>query len=219
MIRLFCGYDYREAIGLSVFIQSVLAHASEPVAVTPLSDLGVGGGSNAFTASRFLIPFLCSYEGWAIFVDGSDMVVQDDIYRLLFLADARYAVQVVKHDYKTRHALKYRFSEMECPNLDYPRKNWASVMLINCGHPQWQKVTPEFVVSRPQRDLLQFKHLTDEAIGEIPPRWNVLVDEGQAHDNAAILHWTAGIPAFPHYKDSPCADVWREYRNQLERHL
>ena len=54
-----------------------------------------------------------------------------------------------------------------------------------------------------------------EDIGELPPEWNVLVDEGQPSDGAQVLHWTAGIPAFDHYKDTDCADLWRAEREAM----
>jgi hypothetical protein len=36
MIRIFAGYDPREAIGYHVFCQSLIERTSEPVAITPL---------------------------------------------------------------------------------------------------------------------------------------------------------------------------------------
>lgn len=123
MIRLFAGFDEREAIGYAVFCHSVVARASQPVSFTPLHAMGLPEGSNCFTVSRFLIPWLCGYTGYAIFMDGSDMLMLGDVSALAMAFDPRYAVQVVKHpDYKTRHRTKYVGTEMECPNRDYPRR-------------------------------------------------------------------------------------------------
>jgi hypothetical protein len=80
--RLFAGYDAREAIGFHVFVASVLERASVPVAVHALDDKGLPVGSNAFTFSRFLVPWLCGFQGRAIFADGSDMLMQADIAEL-----------------------------------------------------------------------------------------------------------------------------------------
>lgn len=63
MINLFTGYDERESIGWSVFAHSVIARASEPVNLIPLTSMGMPQGTNAFTTSRFLIPYLMGYRG------------------------------------------------------------------------------------------------------------------------------------------------------------
>lgn len=219
MINLFCGYDSREAVGFHTFIASVLANASDPVCIRRVDGKGMPQGSNEFTFSRFLVPWAMGYEGMAIFADASDMVMPGDISELAALYDDQFAVQVVKHRYKTRHPVKYVGTDMQCPNLDYERKNWASLMLINCGHPSWRgldaRVLTEALSMRERRDILGMQWIAPESIGELPPRWNVLADEGQETIGACLLHFTAGIPAFRHYRTSPGADVWREYRRQL----
>ena len=63
-IRIFTGADKREAVGLHVFMQSVLEKSSLPVSFTPIMEnfsALVGGqrdGTNAFTYGRFLVPYL-----------------------------------------------------------------------------------------------------------------------------------------------------------------
>lgn len=211
MIELFCGYDPREYEGWETFVSSVRRRTAADVHYRICHDIQQRG-SNTFTISRFEIADEMQFTGRAIFCDASDQVMLRDVAELDALFDDRYAVQVVKHNkYKTRHPWKYLFTEMECPNQDYDRKNWASVMLINCGHEAWRPMTKKHVQEVSTRDklhLLQFKFIPDEAIGELPPEWNRLVDEGQETDGA-ILHWTAGIPLFPHYRNAPAADIWR----------
>jgi hypothetical protein len=215
MINLFCGYDYREAVGFHVFVASVLASASEPVAITRLHASGMAAGSNAFTHSRFLVPHMMGYKGYAIFADACDMLCREDIAQLNAECDTRYAVQVVKHSYKTQHPLKYRGTDMQCPNRDYERKNWASLMIINCAHPQWRFIDPVSVAGMRSLDLLQLSWLHDVEIGELPDKWNRIVDEGQSVEGAALLHWTAGIPAFSVYEHAPGAAIWRAYRDAM----
>jgi len=94
MIRLFTGWDFRESVGWGVFAQSVVARASEPVSIIPMTGHQFDG-SNAFTYSRFFVPHMCNYEGWAIFADGCDQLCLADIKDLWDLRDDRYAVQVV----------------------------------------------------------------------------------------------------------------------------
>jgi hypothetical protein len=151
------------------------------------------------------------YKGKAVFADAADMICLGDVAELdQMLHKQTSAVAVVKHNYKTKNRIKYIGTEMESPNLDYHRKNWASLMLINCEHPAWRSVTPESIDTWSMMDLLQFKFLADHEIDDAPEEWNRLVDEGQPVDGAMILHWTAGIPGFKHYKDAAGADLWRE---------
>ncbi len=213
MIRLFCGYDEREASGFHVFASSVIRRCLEPVQIVALQDLQ-RDGSNRFTYARYRVPELCHFQGWAIFADACDMVCLGEMSELWRLRDERYAVQVVKHSYSTRHRIKYIGTDMECPNLDYPRKNWSSLMLINCEAPEWRQDWPDGIAAH------QFPHFRDERIGDLPAAWNVLVDEGQDAGGAKILHYTAGIPGFAHYRDAPMSWAWREeYRTMSAPHV
>lgn len=202
-IKLFVGWDPSEAVGFHAFTQSLLEKSSVPVNITPLSAtvLETRAGSNQFTWARFAVPRLCGYSGGAIFMDGSDMLMRCDIAELEALRDPFMAVQVVKHRYSTKHGKKYIGTPMECPNIDYDRKNWASVMLINCWHKSWRHAGDAL-------DSLQLKFIDDDLIGELNPNWNWLVDEYGPNPDAKVLHWTAGIPAFPHYRNAPHADEW-----------
>jgi hypothetical protein len=98
MIRIFAGYDPREAIGYHVFCQSLIERTSEPVAITPLYGTQ-RDGTNAFTYQRFLVPYFTKFTGRAIFMDASDMLMLSNIDDLSKLFDPTKAVQVVKHDY------------------------------------------------------------------------------------------------------------------------
>lgn len=208
MIHLFCGYDQREAIGWHVFVASVLDRTSRPVAIHRLDACGLPQGTNAFTLSRFLVPWIMGYTGRAIFADAADMLMTDDVAKLDALFDSTRAVQCVRHAYRTRNPRKYIGTDMEADNRDYQRKNWASLMLINCRHAAWSNVTPRSLAAALPLDMLQLRGFTDDQIGSIPGRWNRLVDEGQQVEGAAVLHWTAGIPAFPHYRNAPGAAAW-----------
>ncbi len=207
MIRLFTGWDARETIGWSAFAGSAIRKSSLPVSLTPLSSAR-RDGSNTFTYSRFLVPELCGYEGFAIFADGADMICMADLADLWRLCDPSKAVQVVKHDYKTKHRTKYLGTVMECDNRDYPRKNWSSVIIWNCGHAANRIVTDEYVAMASGLALHGFDWLADELIGALPAEWNWLADEYGKNPEAKILHFTAGIPAIPAYSSSPHAQSW-----------
>lgn len=216
MIHLFCGHDQREAVGTHVFISSVLKHSSVPVSIVPLHKpmlrKAFGGdvaeGSNAFTMSRFLIPFLMDWRGTAIFMDGADMLLRGDIAELEALRDPYKAVQVVRHSYQTNASRKYRGTHMESDNQDYPRKNWASVMLINCAHYAWRKMTPSVLLKGNKLEALSFSWCPDQYIGDLPIAWNWLVDEFGVSEGAKVLHWTQGVPLFAEYSHSAHADEW-----------
>ena len=216
MIPLFAGFDTREEIGFHTFCSSVIHQASEPVCITPLHlamlcnvyQGGARDGTNAFIYSRFLIPYLMEFRGMAIFADGADMILKGDIAELWAMRDPFKAVQVVQHEYKTKHPRKYVGTSMEADNRDYPRKNWSSLMLINCAHYAWRDITPEKVATMSGADLHRFAFIPERFIGELPAEWNWLADEYGPNPDAKLLHWTAGIPAFPHYAQAPHADDW-----------
>lgn len=211
MLTIFCGYDERESVGFHIFCNSVLNRSSVPVAFVPLGSNGMRAGTNQFTLSRFLAAYMMGYKGRAIFADAADMICLGDVAELSDNLQAiTGAVGVVKHSYKTKHKIKYEGTDMQSPNIDYDRKNWSSLMLINCEHPAWQAITPKSIDTWQMLDLLQFKFLADSEIESIPDEWNRLVDEDQPTDNAKIMHWTAGIPGFNFYKNAPAADLWRQ---------
>lgn len=218
-IPVYAGFDERESVGFHAFTASVIANTSMPVAITPLHagmlrgiyDEGQRDGTNAFIYLRFLIPYLNLFRGFAIFVDGADMVCRGDLAELWDMRNPWAAVQVVQHDYKTRHPRKYVGTEMEAENADYPRKNWSSVMIINCGHFAWRDLTPDKVARMTGSELHGFTFLPQERIGELPKEWNWLADEYGPNPLAKLLHWTAGVPAWPAYANAPHADEWAKY--------
>jgi hypothetical protein len=121
----------------------------------------------------------------------------------------------VKHDYRTKHPRKYVGSAIEADNHDYPRKNWSSVMIMNFAHWSWRGITPEVVASVPGRYLHRFEFIADRYVGELPAEWNWLADEYGPNPDAKLLHWTAGIPAFEHYKNASHAEEWFNYHNRV----
>jgi hypothetical protein len=217
MIPVYVGFDPREEAGTHAFASSVLHRASQPVSFVPLHlplfkpfySNAQRDGTNAFTYTRFLIPYLQNWVGWALFCDGADMLMRADISELWALRDYYKAVQVVQHDYHTKHPRKYCGTKMEAENRDYPRKQWSSVMLINCGHYSWRQMTPEQVEKMTGPELHRFLWLKDDVIGGLPIEWNWLADEFGQNNEAKLLHWTAGSPAFPHYANAAHADEFR----------
>lgn len=218
MIKIFIGFDPREAVAYHVCSNSLIRHSSAPVSLTPLALENLSGykemhsdGSNQFIYSRFLVPHLMDYKGWALFMDG-DMLVRDDIAKLWALRDDSKAAMCVHHNYKTRAPVKYLGS----PNQDYPRKNWSSVVLWNCSHPANRAVTPEFIQNATGAQLHRFTWLDDSLIGELPIEWNWLPDEFGPNPDAKLLHYTLGTPCFHEYADTPMGSEWHRERMLMD---
>lgn len=213
-IPIFVGYDPREAVAFHVCCNSIIRHSTQPVSIIPLAlNLLTDytethkDGSNQFIYSRFLVPHLMNYTGWAIFIDG-DMIVREDISKLWELRDEEKDVLVVQHNYQTRMQQKY----LGAKNENYPRKNWSSVILWNCAAIANEQVTPEFIQTSTGAELHRFTWIADNAIGELPIEWNWLPDEFGPNDDAKLLHFTLGTPSFHEFAKSPMADEWHAER-------
>ena len=216
-VKIYIGFDQRESVAFHTFVQSLIDHASIPLDITPLAVKTLKGyeekhedKSNDFVYSRFLTPFLNDFKGWAIFVDG-DMICQTDIKELLDLRDNSKALQVVKHDYKTKANQKY----LGNINQDYPRKNWSSVILWNCTHTKHKILTPDFIANQTGKYLHRFSWLEDEEIGELPKEWNWLATEYPKNEQANIIHYTLGTPCFKDYRDAEMSDIWFKKYDRL----
>jgi|TARA_R110000782_G_scaffold50724_6_gene109803 lipopolysaccharide biosynthesis glycosyltransferase len=213
-IPIFIGYDPREAIAYHTCVNSIIRHATRPVAIIPVAlNLFAdykethSDGSNHFIYTRFLVPHLTGFVGWALFIDG-DMIVRDDICKLWDLQNPYMDVMVVKHDYKTKMPVKYLGSR----NEDYPRKNWSSVILWNCSSFPNKRLTPAFIQKSTGAELHRFTWLDDARIGELPREWNWLPDEYGANPDAKLLHYTLGTPCFDEFADTPQSAAWHHER-------
>jgi lipopolysaccharide biosynthesis glycosyltransferase len=216
-ITMVVGFDQKEAVAYHVFCQSVMEKSTVPVQFIPLCQGSLMGytekhhdGSNAFIYSRFLTPYLNDFKGWVIFADG-DMICQSDITELWNLRDESKAVLVVKHDYKTKASIKYLGNK----NENYPRKNWSSVILWNCGHPANKVLTPSFVETQTGAFLHRFSWLEDNLVGELPKEWNWLAVEYPDNYDAKLIHYTLGTPCFESYKETSMSDIWHEAYQRL----
>lgn len=216
MIPILIGYDPREACVNSVLEHSLISHSSEPLALIPLHSPLLGNfdgqqdGTNAFIYSRFLACELMDFGGWAIYMD-SDMMLRADIKELWDLRDDSKAVMVVKHDYETVATKKFVGTPIEAKNESYPRKNWSSLILWNCGHPKNKILTREFVGTAGGAVLHRFSWLNDDEIGEIPKEWNHLVGEYPYDAKASNVHFTLGAPGFKQYYCSDYSEEWHRH--------
>ena len=224
-MRVYIGYDAREAGAYDVAVSSLLRRASRPVSITPLNaqrlaESGLlrrptyrGGGQNfdilsnapastEFAISRFLVPLLAQ-SGWALFID-SDVVFLEDVAKLFALADNRYAVMCVKHDYAPAAGRKM---DNQVQTV-YARKNWSSVMLFNCDHPANRRLSLIDVQERRGFDLHQFYWLNDAEIGALPAEWNWLVNAQPKPDKPCIAHFTLGGPFLSGWEGAEYDEIW-----------
>ena len=208
-IPIFIGYDYRERAATNVLIDSIYQKTSKPVSFTPLvtSQLRNEGlywrkrdpkQSTDFSFTRFLVPYLMNFEGWAIFMD-CDMLCLRDIKELWDMRNDNYSLLCVHHEHETSSKTKFQ-GEVQ---TNYPKKNWSSLMLLNCK--ECKKLTPEFVNNASGLELHRFLWLEgDHKIGALDVNWNYLagVDNHQEINNHDIknIHWTLGGPWFKHQR-------------------
>ncbi len=218
MNKVFVGYDPREDIAYQVCKHSI-ARRNKEVLVRPLvqKELREAGwytrpvdplSSTEFTFTRFLIPELCDYKGWALFMD-CDMILLTDIQELFDQADEKYAVMCVHHDYTPREGLKMDGQKQSI----YPRKNWSSVMLFNCGHPSNKQINSSVVndTNITGKYLHRFSWLKDSEIGELSHEWNWLTDWYKEPEDVKpkLLHYTEGGPWFENYRDCDYHKEWK----------
>ncbi|MEN5057164.1 glycosyltransferase [Sphingobacterium kitahiroshimense] len=214
MIRVFIGFDSKEVVAFNVLSHSINRKSSIPVAISPVALNQLSNvftrernslQSTEFSFSRFLVPYLCNYEGWALFMD-CDMLVLDDLADLWKLRDENYSLMVVKHNYTPRSEKKF----LGHTQTTYEKKNWSSLMLFN--NSKCTSLTPEYVNAATGLELHQFKWLADDnQIGELSNQWNFLVDEDiKREGEPSILHYTNGGPYFEDFRNCGFSEEWFE---------
>lgn len=207
-ISIFIGYDHRERAATNVLIDSIYQNSSKPVSITPLLTEQLRSlnlywrkkdpkQSTDFSFTRFLVPHLMNYKGYAIFLD-CDFLCFTDISDLWGKRDSKFAIQCVKHNHVPTENTKF----LGEPQTIYPKKNWSSLMIFNCS--KCKKLSPEYVNSASGLDLHRFNWLEDESlIGKLDNSWNYLVepipdvtDINEDNISIKLAHWTLGGPWF-----------------------
>lgn len=223
-LKVFVGYDPREDIAYQVCKHSIEKRSPNAV-VKPLiqKELREQGyydrpidklASTEFTFTRFLVPELSNFNGWAMFMD-CDMILQTDINELFAQADDKYALMCVKHDYTPKEGIKMDGQAQTV----YPRKNWSSVMLFNCSHPSNQEINVE-LVNDPKitgKYLHRFSWLKDDEIGELSPEWNWLAGWYKEPEDGKpkLIHYTEGGPWFENYRYCEYHSEWKQELQEM----
>lgn len=221
-INIYIGYDEVESVAWHTFVHSIYSKSKKPISITPINLKNLKDiyyrqkdprQSNEFSFSRFLVPYLNDYKGFAIFFD-CDMLMRTDVSELIDIgiSNPNKAVHVVKHTYTPRDDVKY----LNTIQYAYPRKNWSSVVVWNCGHPSNKAVSLEFVNTATPMELHRFQWLKDEEIGELDIKWNWLVGEyDEPPKDVYNVHWTVGGPYFKEYRNVDFSDEWRDQYAQM----
>ena len=217
----FIGYDSKEDIAYRVCKQSLLNKTSTKINVLSLKlhELVAKNfyrrsidplASTEFTYTRFLVPALMNFKGWAVFCD-CDFIFLEDI-SLLFknLSDDK-AIYCVQHDYTPKEKHKMDGKQQTI----YPRKNWSSFIVYNCSHPSNKKLNVDLVNTESGAFLHQFKWLKDSEIGALDERWNWLEGWTSNHNNSSpyAVHFTRGGPWFNEWQDVEFANEWMKERD------
>lgn len=173
-MRIFIGIDPRQPIAWVVLANSIARHSSIPVEITPLvlNQLPLKRrGLTEFTYSRFLVPYLCKFQGRALFLD-ADMVVTGDIAEMVHGGDLASSV---------------------CVNQEQAKFEWSSALLYNCYN--CQMLTPDYVENK--ANVMFDLAWADHGVSTFDPDWNTLCGYGETRTNAKLYHFSKGIPIWP----------------------
>ena len=183
-MRIFIGTDRRQMLAYTVCRSSIEIRLRGRAQIEPLFlDLLPlkRRGLTEFTYSRYLVPWLCGYQGRALFMD-ADMIAQADMLELDALAANTKCVSVVKS----------------------PRRHqWSSLMYFN--NEACRALTLELIETGTPQDM---SWASD--IAALPKEWNHIVGLDAPNPDAKIIHYTKGIPFWPELAKCENADLWHE---------
>jgi len=235
MRNLYMGWDSRQSLAYNVMEWSLYNHSKDinvlPLKINDLRSQGIYTrpddllSATEFTFTRYLVPYLHDYKGWATFID-SDMLMLTDINPLLDQADDDYAIMVAKPNYDFEEGLKMdgqkKFRYPMLPD-GTTRKNWSSLIMFNCAHPSNRVLTPDLVNNLDYNGIWfhQFQWLCEWEIGEFDIEWNWLINvhEEPRDGSPKILHYTDGGPWFPQHKNGLYAKEWFSALDSFENGL
>ena len=205
MLKIFIGYDPRQAISYNVCQHSILIRVTKPVAIIPLVIEALPikrQGLTPFTWSRFLVPYLSDFKGISIFLD-ADIILQSDINELIELINNIYADKEMPAVSVVKSSQKFE---------------WASVIVFNCSHKDNLILTPNYI-DNTKENLHQISWT--ENIGEIPGLWNHLVGYDKEWNfelyksDVKLIHYTQGVPAWLETSDCEFSEEWKKELNYM----
>ena len=235
-LNVFIGYDSREAVATEVAAHSIRRKTRTNTSIYYLNHINLRKQNHftrpwlidgktgitidiidgrpfttEYTYTRFLIPILMRMKGWALYVDG-DTIFLSDVKKLFELVDDKYAVMCVKHNQQSVPNISHLNGRLK---NQYYRKNWSSLMLINCEHPSNKKLTKEYVNLTSGADLHAFSWLESFEIGDISQDYNYIsgISKPLSRDASGkvilpkSIHYTEGGP-WNNDGDIQFAELW-----------
>ena len=219
-MKIFIGFetDYPEAF--EVCAESIRQynpnHEIIPLVKSELEEQGLytrpyQGESTEFAFTRFLVPALCEWKGYALFCDGDFMWRCDpqEIEDLVKQSSQSPSVWVVKHPpFLTTPHEKMRGKA----NMSYPKKYWSSLMYFN--NDKCFTLTNELVNSWSAKDLHEFAWASE--IGDLPAEYNAMVNYYQ-FPAARAVHFTDGGPWLDIHDNMLYSTEWLKHYKNLQK--
>lgn len=204
---VFGGWDQRQDEAAEVGRHALVSNASIGIDFQPLmiNELPISRqGTTEFTFARFLCPWLCQFQGRALFLDCVDMLCLGDVRELAEWDMKGKPLWVVKHGQRER------------------LRSWSSLMLMDCA--QLTSWTTEYVETAPDDALMKTRDLSDEHIGALPSRWNILMPSDGPRDAVlgagivSIAHWSyLSNPDGGSWIDRSGSLLWAEWRDRWRK--
>jgi hypothetical protein len=242
MMPIYIGYDSREDIAYTVLEKSLRFNIKHGVFTEDIKKLDLNLAkkhgynrpytiiknndsvqkidtltgecfSTEFSYSRFLIPKIMNYQGYAMFMD-CDFLALKPISNLWLEYSKKWkeekAIWVCKLNYTPNSVSKM---DNQIQTL-YPKKLWSSLIIWNCSHPKNSILNSEVVNKSTGAYLHQFQWLEEDDIGFLDLQWNWIPNHSTGE--VGFVHFTEGGPWFENYKDVPYAEAWRFYNENFK---
>ena len=171
--------------------------------------------NNPFARTRYLVP-LIDYRKehkWVAFVDDDFLFFKNPLSLYDTLDDSK-AVYVAKHpEYVSVTTMKMEGKEKRkgWRNMNYPRKNWSSLMIFN---KEKFPLSVEEIFHSPMSYLhqLEWAEPEEKSIGSIPLECNWLVGEEHCpyREDINAAHFTLGGPWYDKWPESSYDKLWLE---------
>ena len=219
-MKIFIGFETEYPEAFEVCAESIRQynpnHEIIPLVKSELEEQGLytrpyQGESTEFAFTRFLIPALCEWKGYALFCDGDFMWRCDpqEIEDLVKQSSQFPSVWVVKHPpFLTTPHEKMRGKA----NMSYPKKYWSSLMYFN--NDKCFTLTSDLVNSWSAKDLHEFAWASE--IGDLPAEYNAMVNYYQ-FPSARAVHFTDGGPWLDIHDNMLYSTEWLKHYKNLQK--
>ena len=219
-MKIFIGFETEYPEAFEVCAESIRQynpnHEIIPLVKSELEEQGLytrpyQGESTEFAFTRFLVPALCEWKGYALFCDGDFMWRCDpqEIEDLVKQSSESPSVWVVKHPpFLTTPHEKMKGKA----NMSYPKKYWSSLMYFN--NDKCFSLTSDLVNSWSGKDLHEFAWAS--TIGDLPAEYNAMVNYYKFNSPKAV-HFTDGGPWLDIHDDMLYSTEWLKHYKNLHK--